>query len=82
MTPSNKFNKPVIGKITTISLSAEMKISGQIEKTVFPSDTYEVIDIVKTHSGSTVYICNSWYKTDVVQLVPDCLVAKFNPISI
>lgn len=79
MTPSEKFNKPVIGYITTAPLETEVKSNLQMEKTVFPADTYEVIDVVPTKGGDKVYVCNQWYKSGVVQLVPDCLVALFTP---
>ena len=79
MTPSEKFNKPVIGHITTAPLQAEVGTNLQMEKITFPSDTYEVIDVVPTKRGEKIYICNQWNEPGVVQLVPDCLVALFTP---
>lgn len=79
MTPSEKFNKPVIGNITTAPLEAEVGVNSQMEKTIFPAATYEVIEVVPTQSGEKVYVCNLWNKPGVVQLVPDCLVACFTP---
>jgi hypothetical protein len=79
MTPSEKFNKPVIGKIVTAPLEAEVRVSDQMEKTSFPADTYEVIDVVPTAGGEKVYVCNQWHKSGVPQLVPECLVALFTP---
>lgn len=79
MTPSERFNKPVIGHITTAPLEAEVGSLTQMEKTVFPAATYEVIDVRPTRSGEKVYVCNQWNAPDVVQLIPCCLVACFTP---
>lgn len=79
MTPSEKFNKPVIGQILTAPMEATVGVGLQMEKTTLPSDTYEVIDLVSTKNGEKVYVCNQWYKTGVPQLVPECLVASFTP---
>lgn len=79
MTPSEKFNKPVIGNITTAPLDAEVGSDTLMEKIIFPAATYEVIDVVPAKSGEKIYVCNLWNSAGVVQLVPDCLVACFTP---
>jgi hypothetical protein len=79
MTPSERFNKPVIGLITTAPLEMQVGSNIQMEKTIFPADTYEVIEVVDTKSGEKVYVCNQWNEPGIVQLVPSCLVAQFTP---
>lgn len=80
MSPSQKYKKPVIGTITA-QLSGEVEQLGHKRKIEFPSDTFEVIDIINVKNGEKVYVCNQWYKDGVPQYVPDCLVTNFTKKS-
>lgn len=73
MSPSQKFNKPVIGIITT----KEMTLRGSNgEEHTLPKDNYEVIEIT-----DSFYVCNQWYKEDrVPQIIGLDMVESFNPI--
>lgn len=71
LTPSEKYGLPVIGKIYC-------KLSGTINGQPITSeiDEYEVIKIIDNGDYKT-YVCNQWNAPDVVQLVPDLCVVKY-----
>ena len=77
MTPSDKYNKPVIGTIVA-QISGKITENGKTKTLEMPEDVFEVIDIVDNPSGK-YYVCNLWNKPSVVQIVPDIFVIKFIP---
>ena len=80
MTPSEKYNKKVIGQIVA-QISGVVSENGVQKKIVFPEDTFEVIEIKNTPNGTKIYICNNWHKDNMPQFVPECFVKKFSPIK-
>ena len=69
MTPSEKFNKPVIGIIKTKELTLTCS-DGKSHK--LPSTEFEVIAIT-----DLFYVCNEWHKSDVPQIVSINMVDSF-----
>lgn len=78
MSPSEKYNKPVIGSIVA-QLSGKIMVNGKEKTLELPEDHFEVIDIVKDNSGAKIYICNQWNSPNVVQVVPEMFIKKFIP---
>lgn len=78
MTPSEKYNKKVIGKIIA-ALEGDI-INTDGTRTPLPStpETFEVIDI-QLFGSHKVYICNQWNSEGVPQLVPADFVKEFIP---
>ena len=77
MTPSEKYNKPVIGTIVA-QISGKITENGKTKTLKMPEDVFEVIDIVKSPYGN-YYVCNLWNQPLVVQIVPDMFVINFTP---
>lgn len=71
LTPSEKFNLPVIGKIF-----CKLQIVFNQETLDSPVDEYEVIKVIE-RDGKKTYICNCWYEENEPQMVPDICVVKF-----
>lgn len=67
---------PIIGTVTTQEL--KVNISQSIK--IWPSETYNVVEILDEPNGK-IYICNTWYKTGVPQIIHQGLVQSFNPIN-
>lgn len=63
-TPSETYNKPVIGRVTTKAMKMIRRIDDGPEKEeVLPSHTYEVIDVGEIGTDrAKVYVTNTWYK--------------------
>ena len=73
LTPSEKYNLPVIGKI-----QAKLSLQDSKGKSIdFPVDEYEVIKIIDNSDGSKVYLCNQWNSPNVAQLIPSMFVISF-----
>ena len=59
LTPSEYFNKPVIGKVRSQLKMVESKTGKLIE---YPICEDDVIDEFEDNGGNKFYCCNKWYK--------------------
>lgn len=71
--PSDKYNLPVIGKITTKLIGVTVK-GNPVDS---EQDEFDVIKVLDNEDGSKTYMCNSWYKEGVPQLVHQMFVIKY-----
>lgn len=76
MTPSQKWNKPILGKITTktSTWTIENMNTGKKEEKIIESEEYEVII-----ECDSFYVVDKWYKEhkEIPQLVPKEFVEEF-----
>jgi hypothetical protein len=83
-TPSQQFNRPVIGKIKTKVLHGTWIRDGGVEEPMScPAEEFEVI--ATTIMGSSkVYVCNQWYKEykHEPQVVSAEMVEEFIPYPV
>ncbi len=64
-TPSERFGRPVIGRVTTKPLRLTRRSrDGSTTEEVVPSRVYEVIEVAELSPGDRekVYVTNVWYK--------------------